>query len=70
MYGVADNAIFYEEIAGGFLETSLRDGKVMEQEASVRSMFSKLDVLALERVVGGERVKGMLAGSGNVFEFV
>lgn len=70
MYGLPDNPVFYEEIAGSYLETSLRDAKVQENEAATRIMMSKWDVLALERVVGSSRVKAMLGGTGDTFEFV
>jgi U3 small nucleolar RNA-associated protein 25 len=70
MYGLPDNAFFYEEIAGSFLETSLRDGRINDGEAAAITMFSKWDALALERVAGSMRFKGMLAGVGDTFEFV
>ncbi|KAK5163742.1 rRNA-binding ribosome biosynthesis protein utp25 [Saxophila tyrrhenica] len=70
MYGLPDNPIFYEEVAGGFLDTSLQEGRVQEGEAAARVMFSKWDGLALERVVGSSRVKSMLGGTGDMFEFL
>ena len=70
MYGVPDNPAFYEELAGGFLETSLQGGDVGAGEVAVRTMFSRWEALGLERVVGTGRVQGMLGGSGDTFEFV
>lgn len=70
MYGLPDNSIFYEEIVGSFLDTSLKYGTVAEGDAVARTMFSKWEALALDRVVGNDRVKGMLAGTGDTFEFL
>ena len=69
MYGLPDNPIFYQELVEGFLGTSIGEGKAEPTETSVRSAFSKWDVLKLERIVGGERVKGMLGGLGDTFDF-
>ena len=70
MYGVPENAAFYEEVGGGFLSTSLEEGRVEVEEAGVKVCFSRWEGLALERVVGAERVKGMLGGKGDTFVFV
>lgn len=70
MYGLPDNPLFYEEMVAGFLGTSLDEGRVSAQESGVRAMFSKWDGLRTERVVGSERVKGMLGGRGDTFDFV
>lgn len=70
MYGLPDNPIFYEELVGGFLSTTVQDGKATMEEVGVRAMFSKWDGLRMERVVGSERVKGMLGGVGDTFDFV
>ncbi|KAH9839636.1 Utp25 [Teratosphaeria destructans] len=70
MYGVPDHAVFYEEIVGGFLGTSVAEGRVGTAECAVRALFSRWDSLRLERVVGSARVKGMLGGVGDTFEFV
>jgi U3 small nucleolar RNA-associated protein 25 len=56
-------------VVGGFLGRSLLEG-VGVAEVSARVAFSRWEALALERVVGTERVKGMLGGVGDVFEFV
>ena len=70
VYGVPDNAVFYEEVVGGFLGTNLREQMLQPEEAGVRVVFSKYDALALGRVVGSERVRGMLGGVGDTFAFV
>ncbi|KAK1062696.1 rRNA-binding ribosome biosynthesis protein utp25 [Friedmanniomyces endolithicus] len=69
-YGVPDNAAFYEELVGGCLGTSLREGRLAPEEAGVRVLFSRWEALGLERVVGSQRVKGMLGGKGDTFDFV
>ena len=70
MYGLPDNPIFYEEMVSGFLGTSLDEGKSSREESGIRALFSKWDGLRLERIVGSERVKAMLAGRGDTFDFV
>ena len=71
LYGLPDNATFYEELVDEYLETSLSEGRLREGEGSMRCLFSRWDGLALERVVGTGRVKGMLGGGmGDTFEFV
>ncbi|KXT13514.1 hypothetical protein AC579_4169 [Pseudocercospora musae] len=70
MYGMPDNPIFYQELVEGYLGTSISEGKVEAAEANVRAIFSKWDGLRLERVVGSERVKSMLSGAGDTFDFV
>ncbi|KAF7186705.1 U3 small nucleolar RNA-associated protein 25 [Pseudocercospora fuligena] len=70
MYGMPDNPIFYQELVEGYLGTSISEGKIEAAEANVRAIFSKWDGLRLERVVGSERVKSMLTGAGDTFDFV
>ena len=70
LYGLPDNPIFYEEVAGGFIGTSLQEQRLQPEEAGVRCMFSRFDAMALERVVGTSRLKGMLKSVGDTFEFV
>lgn len=69
-YGVPDNPIFYEEVVGGFLGNTIEEGKTSAGEASVRNLFCKWDGLRVERVVGSERVGGLLSGVGDTFDFV
>ena len=71
MYNLPDNPLFYTEVAGGYLARSISEGHVAPEDASVRSLFCKWDVLKLERVVGTKRVAVMLRERGNdVFDFV
>ncbi|GAB7361500.1 hypothetical protein MBLNU230_g1556t1 [Neophaeotheca triangularis] len=69
-YALPDNPVFYEELVGGFLGTSLSEGRVSAEEAGARALFSKWDGLKLERVVGSERVRSLVVGQGDVYEFV
>lgn len=70
MYGVPDNDAFYRELVGGFLSTTLEQGRVGSAEVSVKCMFSKWDGLRMERIIGSERVAGVLGGAGDTFDFV
>jgi U3 small nucleolar RNA-associated protein 25 len=70
-YGLPDAPVYYDEVVGGFLGSSINDGKIIPEEAKVRSVFGRWDGLRLERVVGTERVKGLLQeGAGDTFDFV
>ena len=70
MYGVPDNPVFYKEVAGVFLALSIAKGSVTAEQLSVKSLFSKWDVLKIERIVGTRRIKGMLGNkSGDTFDF-
>lgn len=70
MYGLPDNPIFYKEIVGGYLSKSVQEGKLEPGEGSVRVIFSKWDVLKLERVAGTERVSKMIREKGDTFDFL
>lgn len=70
MYGLPDNPVFYREIVGEYLARSVREGILGNGEGSVRAMFSKWDVLKLERVAGSERVGKMVQDRGDTFDFV
>ncbi|KAH8671406.1 hypothetical protein BX600DRAFT_510080 [Xylariales sp. PMI_506] len=70
MYGLPDNAIFYKEIAGGYLAKSERDLKLEPGMGTVRVLFSKYDLLKLERIVGSNRVGKMIRERGDTFDFV
>ncbi|KAF2973539.1 hypothetical protein GQX73_g173 [Xylaria multiplex] len=70
MYGLPDNPIFYREIVGGFLAKSEQDMRLESGRGSVRVVFSKYDVLKLERVVGSKRVGKMIRERGDTFDFI
>jgi U3 small nucleolar RNA-associated protein 25 len=70
MYGLPDNPIFYKEIVGGYLSRSVQEGKLEPGEGSARVIFSKWDVLKLERVAGTERVGKMIREKGDTFDFL
>ena len=71
MYGLPDNPIFYREVVGGFLGSSIAEAKVEAAEATVRSLFSRLDVLKMERIVGSERYVTLIRNKGgDTFDFI
>jgi U3 small nucleolar RNA-associated protein 25 len=70
MYGLPDNPTFYKEIVGGYLTRSLQDGILEPGEGSLRAIFSKWDVLKLDRIVGTERVGKMIREKGDTFDFL
>nr|POE52029.1 u3 small nucleolar rna-associated protein 25 [Quercus suber] len=70
MYGLPGNSIFYQELIEGYVGTSLNEGQVSPEESGVRVMFSKFEGLKLERIVGSDRVKGMLSSTGDTFDFL
>lgn len=71
MYGLPEHPIFYKEIVGDYLGSSVAEGKIDISEASVRNVFSKLDLLKLERIVGTKRVPLLLKDKGgDTFDFV
>lgn len=71
MYGLPENPIFYNEIIGGFLGASVAAAKVGERETNVKALFSRLDILKLERIVGSARYLSMLKEKGgDIFDFV
>ncbi|KHN96950.1 digestive-organ expansion factor [Metarhizium album ARSEF 1941] len=69
-YGLPENPIFYREIAGEYLGRSERDLRIEPGQGTVRVMFSKYDVMKLERVVGSKRVGKMIRERGDTFDFV
>lgn len=70
MYGLPDNPIFYREIVGGYLGRSLQEGRLEPGGGSLRVIFSRWDVLKLERVAGTERVTKMIREKGDTFDFL
>ncbi|KAK4225919.1 hypothetical protein QBC38DRAFT_367683 [Podospora fimiseda] len=69
-YSLPDNPVFYEEIAGGYLAKSEQSMLLEPGQGVVRVMFSRYDVMKLERVVGTGRVGKMLKEVGDTFDFV
>ncbi|KAK4156263.1 hypothetical protein C8A00DRAFT_30858 [Chaetomidium leptoderma] len=70
MYGLPDNPLFYQEIAGGYLQKSEQSLLLEHGQGVVRVMFSKYDVMKLERIVGPSRVGKMIHDQGDTFDFV
>jgi U3 small nucleolar RNA-associated protein 25 len=70
MYGLPDNPIFYKEIVGGYLGRSVQEGKLEPGEGSARVVFSKWDMLKLERIAGTGRVWKMIKEKGDTFDFL
>ncbi|KAK3378279.1 hypothetical protein B0H63DRAFT_397933 [Podospora didyma] len=70
MYGLPDNPLFYQEITGGYMQQSEQSLALEHGQGAVRVMFSKYDVLKLERIVGSQRVVKMLTDQGDTFDFV
>ncbi|KAK8877431.1 DUF1253-domain-containing protein [Apiospora arundinis] len=70
MYGLPDNPLFYKEIVGGYLAKSEQEFKMEPGQGTVRVIFSKYDVLKLERIVGSKRVGKMIRERGDTFDFI
>ena len=71
LYGLPENPIFYKEVVAGFLGASIAVAQLDTRQASVKAMFSKLDILKLERMVGSRRYPLMLKEKrGDTFEFI
>ena len=71
MYGLPENPKFYKEIVEGYLGASIAAGKLETRSANVRALFSRLDILKLERIVGTGRHLSMLKhNGGDTFDFV
>ncbi|KAI0017681.1 DUF1253-domain-containing protein [Xylariomycetidae sp. FL0641] len=69
-YAPPDNPAFYQEVVGGFLGKSEQDLRIEPGQGTVRVLFSKYDVLRLERIVGSSRVAKMIREKGDTFDFV
>ena len=69
-YGLPDNHVFYREIAGAYLSKSEEDMRLEPGQGNIRVMFSKYDVMKLERIVGSKRVGKMIQERGDTFDFV
>lgn len=70
MYGLPDNPIFYKELVGGYLSRSVQEGMLEPGQENVRVIFSKWDMLKLERIVGSDRVGRMIKEKGDTFDFI
>ncbi|KAL8927784.1 MAG: hypothetical protein Q9208_002200 [Pyrenodesmia sp. 3 TL-2023] len=70
LYGLPENPLFYREIVGGFLGSSVSQALVDVHRANVRCLFSKLDLLKLERSVGTKRYLSLLSEKGDTFDFI
>ena len=71
MYSLPDNPLFYREMVEGYLTRSVSEGIVDVTNASVRSVFSKWDILKLERIVGTKRCAAMIKErAGDTFDFL
>ena len=60
----------YREVCGGYLALAEADMRLRPGDGVVRTIFSRYDVLALERIVGTARVGKMLREKGDTFDFV
>jgi len=69
-YSLPDNPIFYRELVGESLGSTVSEGNADLSECSVQSIFSRWDRIKLERIVGTKRLRPMLReNSGDTFEF-
>ncbi|KAL8688901.1 MAG: hypothetical protein Q9224_004771, partial [Gallowayella concinna] len=68
-YGLPENPLFYSEIVGGYWGSNVSDPSRDHRHASVRCLFSKLDLLKLERIVGTKRYLSLLSERGDTFDF-
>ncbi|KAL9601333.1 MAG: hypothetical protein Q9219_002628 [cf. Caloplaca sp. 3 TL-2023] len=69
LYGLPENPLFYIEIVGGFLSSNISQGKVDSHRGNVRGLFSRLDLLKLERIVGTSRYLSLMNERGDTFDF-
>jgi U3 small nucleolar RNA-associated protein 25 len=70
-YQLPDDPAWYEEMvsSSGWLGANVQADRMASEDGRVRVMFSKWDGLRLERIVGTERVVGMVKGKAEGFEF-
>ncbi|KAL8711369.1 MAG: hypothetical protein Q9220_004266 [cf. Caloplaca sp. 1 TL-2023] len=61
LYGLPENPVFYKEIVGDSLGASIEHMGSDARHANVQCLFSKLDILKLERAVGTKRYLSLLS---------
>ncbi|MCJ1283892.1 rRNA-binding ribosome biosynthesis protein utp25 [Xylographa opegraphella] len=70
-YALPDNPLFYRETVEGYLTRSVSEGSIDTTDAFVRSVFSRWDVLKLERIVGTKRCAAMITErAGDTFDYL
>ncbi|KAL9001110.1 MAG: hypothetical protein Q9169_000293 [Polycauliona sp. 2 TL-2023] len=69
-YGLPENPLFYREMVSGFLDSTFSQSHTKQHHTSVRCLFSKLDLLKLERIVGTQRYLSLLSDHGDTFDFI
>jgi U3 small nucleolar RNA-associated protein 25 len=71
-YGVPENPTFWTEILGLLgLDTGLLQQDSTKGKGMVRALFSRWDIMKLERIVGTERVSNLVSERiGDTFDFV
>ncbi|KAI4255559.1 MAG: hypothetical protein LQ352_002502 [Teloschistes flavicans] len=69
LYGLPENPVFYREIVSGYLSSSIAEGRIDPRLDGARCLFSKLDLLKLERTVGTQRYRTLLSDKGDTFNF-
>ncbi|KAL8642807.1 MAG: hypothetical protein Q9228_000547 [Teloschistes exilis] len=69
LYGLPENPVFYQEIVSEYLGSSIAQGRIEARLAGARCLFSKLDLLKLERIVGTQRYRTLLSDKGDTFNF-
>lgn len=69
LYGLPENPVFYRELAG-YLMSSISEGRVEAHRTNIRALFSKFDLLKIERIVGTLRYQSLIRDQGDTFEFL
>ena len=70
MYRLPDDPLFYKEVVDGYLGAESSGTNLNGHEANVKVLYSRLDALSLERIVGSDRFLTMLnEKGGDTFSF-
>ena len=69
MYALPDNALFYKEVAGDFLALAISEGLVNQSDTWVQSIFSKWDLMKVERIMGTRRTEQLVTGKHSTYDF-